>query len=289
MGMKFDKNLAAVHGYLCADGYVVRNPSTQKHKYYHIGLRNTNGTLLRDFQGRFKAAFGLSPIIGHGRCKISNKSIYHFLAKEYSYCSYEWRLPQPSKENLRHWLRAFFDCEGWVENQPAKSRLVGADCCNESGIFSVQKALRRFGVHSEIKKRTNRMIWRLTVCGKDDLQRFQEYIGFLHPKKKQKLEEAMSSYADYSWSIPETKDGLLAFVSSKGRTRQSRHEIHLYSIRKDNLAALKKDLNKLRLHSRLFGPWKNSTGSLYYCLTIKQKEVMNGQEHRETKGHNAGD
>lgn len=37
--MKFNKNLSAIHAYLCADGYVIKNHSTQKHKYCHIGLR----------------------------------------------------------------------------------------------------------------------------------------------------------------------------------------------------------------------------------------------------------
>jgi hypothetical protein len=52
--MKFNNNLSAIHSYLCGDGYVIKNPKTQKHKYYHIGLRNTNQTLLRDFKKNSK-------------------------------------------------------------------------------------------------------------------------------------------------------------------------------------------------------------------------------------------
>ena len=76
MKMNFNKNLAAVHGYLCADGYVIRNPPNQRHKYYYIGFRNTNKILLKDFQAKFQAFFGLKPIItNEGRCKIQNKDI----------------------------------------------------------------------------------------------------------------------------------------------------------------------------------------------------------------------
>ncbi len=64
--MKFDQNLAAIHGYLCGDGYVIKNPNTQKHKYYHIGLRNTNDVLLKDFQQKFKAVFNIEPRITEG-------------------------------------------------------------------------------------------------------------------------------------------------------------------------------------------------------------------------------
>jgi hypothetical protein len=132
--MKFDKNLSALHGYLCGDGYVIKNPTTQKHKYYHIRFRNTNMTLLKDFQEKFQIVFVLKPhITNEGRCRIQNKEIYCQLTKDfsyYSYYSYKWTLPELSPEHLTFWLRAFFDCEGWVENQPRKSRLIGLDCCN---------------------------------------------------------------------------------------------------------------------------------------------------------------
>ena len=78
--MKFDNNLASIHAYLCADGYVIRNPPTQKHKYYYIGLRNQNITLLRDFQNKFESTFSVKPIITKDvdRCKIQNKELYFF-------------------------------------------------------------------------------------------------------------------------------------------------------------------------------------------------------------------
>lgn len=272
--MKFNKNLASIHGYLCADGYVIQNPKHQKHKYYHIGLRNTNQSLLEDFQQKFEAVFGIKPIITkEGRCKIQNKEIYNFLTKNFSYYSYEWKLPKLSKQNLRFWLRAFFDCEGWVENQPAKSRLIGADSCNESGLLSVQEALRKFNINSEIKKKTGRTIWRLTICGIEDLKNFYKHIGFLHPHKNQKLNEVINSYKDYFWTIPENLENLIKFIAEKGKIRNSRNEIRFLSIKKVNLLNFKKALNKHNISSSLFGPWKNNTGSSYYCLIIKNMEV----------------
>ncbi|HLC61225.1 MAG TPA: LAGLIDADG family homing endonuclease [Candidatus Nanoarchaeia archaeon] len=268
--MKFNKNLAAIHGYLCSDGYVIKNPDTQKHKYYHIGLRNTNNVLLLDFQEKFEAIFSIKPIItNEGRCKIQNKDIYKILTEDFSFYSYEWKLPELKKDSLSYWLRAFFDCEGWVENQPAKSRLIGADCCNESGLLSVQEALRKFGIDSEIKKRKGRIIWRLTICGIEDLKKFHKYIGFLHPNKNQKLNEAINSYKDFSWGIPKTKDELFKFIIKKGKIRNSRNEVRFMSIKKLNLQNLKKALKDYSINSEVFGPWKNNTGSLYYCLIIK--------------------
>lgn len=193
--MKFDENLAAIHAYLCGDGYVIKNPDTQKHKYYYIGLRNTNEVLLKDFQQKFKAVFGITPIItNEGRCKIQNKEIYYILTKDFSYYSYEWKMPELSREDAKSWLRAFFDCEGWVENQPRKSRLIGLECCNHSGILQIKDELQKLGIASQLVKKKDRTIWRLTICGKENILKYQQEIDFFHPQKKQKLEEALASY-----------------------------------------------------------------------------------------------
>ncbi len=281
--MKFNKNLAAIHAYLCGDGYVVKNPLTQKHTYYRIGLRNTNITLLKDFQEKFTRVFGIRPILTFERCQIGNRKIYESLTENESYYSYEWELPQLSRENLKSWLRAFFDCEGWVENKPGKSRLIGLECCNATGLKSVQQALMRFGIRSQIKKRPGRTIWRLTICGLDNLNVYSKNIGFVHPTKKQKLTAAIDSYKSYWWQIPTTKSELLEFVMDKGKLRKSRQLLRLLSIKRDNLEYIKKALNKHHIHSKLFGPWKNNTGSLYYCLTISMTEVNTWKEQVRQK------
>ncbi|MFH0701045.1 MAG: LAGLIDADG family homing endonuclease [Candidatus Woesearchaeota archaeon] len=270
--MKFTPELAAIHGYLCGDGYVIKNPNTQKHKYYMIGLRNTNMVLLKDFQNKFEKMFGIKPIItNEGRCKTGNKEIYQKLTKDYSFYSYEWKLPKLSKKNLSYWLRAFFDCESWVENQPRKSRLIGLDCCNQSGIISIQKELKRFNINSAVTKKKNRTIWSLKICGKENLQKFKEQINFNHPSKREKLIQAINSYVDYNWKIPSEKEELFEFICQKGKLRASRNEVKILSIKRNNLLKIKKALNKFKLKSRLLGPWTNSYGSEYYCLILKEQ------------------
>ncbi|MBU0456585.1 MAG: LAGLIDADG family homing endonuclease [Nanoarchaeota archaeon] len=278
--MKFDEDLAAIHGYLCGDGYVIKNPNTQKHKYYHIGFRNINEAILKDFQSKFTKFFGITPIItNESRCRIQNKEIYMLLTNDFSYYSYKWELPKLSRKCLKFWLRAFFDCEGWVENQPAKSRLIGLDCCNEFGLYSVQKALDKLNISSQIKKRKNKTIWRLTICGMVTLKKFQKSIGFLHPEKKAKLKEAINSYVNYDWFLPDSKKELFKFVKKKGKLRKSKDELIFISIKKKNLRNLKKALNKYQIKSKLFGPWKSSTSSKYYSLVIK-KEVLENERNK---------
>ena len=279
--MKFDKNLAAIHGYLCSDGYVIKNPDTQRHKYYYIGLRNTNNVLLEDFQKKFEAVFGVKPIItNEGRCKIQNKEIYELLTKEFSYYSYEWKLPELGKKNLRYWLRAFFDCEGWVEIQREKyRRLIRAESCNEKGIIAIQKVLRNFKINSSVKKRTNRTIWRLTICDRKSILMFHKRIGFLHPEKSGKLSKGIESYKNFDWVIPADEEELLSFVKLNGKIIKYRNQMRFSSIRRKNLIGLGKALNKHNINSKMFGPWISGTGSKYYCLIIKNcMEVLNGKE-----------
>jgi len=285
--MKFNKEFAALHGYLCGDGYVITNPSTQKKKYYHIGFRNTNKILLKDFQVKFENYFGIKPYTtNEGRCRIQNKEIYYLLTKNHSYYSYEWTLPDLSKQNLKCWLRAFFDCEGWVENQIAKSRLIGLDCCNKNGLFSVQKALGVFKIKSKVAKKKNRTIWRLTICDKNNLIRFIKHIGFLHPDKNKKLTEAINSYVNYNWVIPSDKRNLFFFIQTKGNFYPKRSEIRFNSIKLNNLEKLKKALNNYQVNSKLFGPWTSGTSSIYYCLTIKQEDFNHERNKIRTSSRN---
>lgn len=273
--MQFDQNLASVHAYLCADGYVIRNPETQKHKYYYIGLRNTNEILLKDFQNKFAKAFGLMPIITNdGRCKIQNKNIFFQLTKDFSYYSDEWAIPQLSLNDLKCWLRSYFDCDGWVTVQKAKSRVIGLESINKNGLEQIKNSLLKFGIKaSDVKKRKNKNIWYISICGKDDLIKFKENIGFLHPRKNNKLLEAVNSYQTYEWVIPDKKEDFIEFINKKGRKRLDTNQVRFFSILEDNLIKLKNELNKYGIISKISSPLKNGYGRIYYCLTFNQKEL----------------
>src|SRR3989344_7748838 len=263
--MKFNKDLASIHAYLCADGYVITNPPSQKHKYYYIGLRNTNETLLHDFQSKFERVFRIRPIItNEGRCKIQNKAIYQKLTKNYTYYSDKWNFPKLSKNNYAAWLRSYFDCDGWVRVLKGKDRKIGLESINQRGINQIKSVLKKeFNITSVVKKRQDRNICSLTICGRDDLTRFKKDIGFLHPKKARTLEEALNSYVVYEWKIPITKTELRKFIRKVVRQRKSRKEIRFLSIIKRNLLLLKNTLATFKIKSKVYGPWKNSEGRLY--------------------------
>ncbi len=274
--MKFDKELASIHAYLCADGYVIKNPKNQKHKYYHIGLRNNNELLLKNFREHFKKVFGVYPTITKDkRCKIQNKDIYFKLTKDFSYYSDKWVIPKLSKEELKCWLRTYFDCDAWVQVQKGKSRSIGLESINERGLKQIRDVLQKeFEIHtSNVKKRKNRNIWYIYICGKSNLLKFKENIGFLHPKKKARLEEALDSYETYEWIIPNKKEKLLEFIKTRGRIRNDTKEVRFFSIIRDNLLKLKNKLIQYNIKGKIYGPWKNNKGRIYYCLKLKQREL----------------
>lgn len=276
--MKFDENLAAVHAYLCADGYVIKNPPEQKHKYYYIGLRNTNIVLLEDFQKRFYEHFRIKPIIVPGqRCKIQNKKLYEILTKDYSYYSYEWTVPELSKRLYTFWLRAFFDCEGWVNNPSNNGRSIALESVNKEEVKKIQKILEKFFIKSKIYK--HRHLLQICILGKENLIRYRKSIGFLHPKKRKSLDDAISLYKNYVWDIPSDKPGILDFISKKIRPKKDRNECWIYSIYLSNLVNLKKKLILMRLKAKIFGPWRSSTTE-YYAMIIK------GDEWRKIKDLN---
>ncbi len=274
--MNFNSDLAAIHGYLCSDGYVITNPVYQKHRYYMIGLRNTEPILLIDFQTKFKRVFGISPIITNdGRCRISNKKIFLELTKEYSFYSDHWNPPKISGKKLSFWLKAYFDCDGWVAVTKAKDRKIGLDSINRKGITWIRRVLKtEFGITSTVSKRSNRSIYTLRICGKDDILKYKNKIGFLHPKKQGKLNEALGSYEVLVWTIPEEKSSLARFVLDKAKLRRSHHQVRICSIYKNNLLGLLRLLRKLfGIGGSVFGPWTNSYGSSYFCLTFREDDL----------------
>lgn len=277
--MKFNEDLATIHAYLCADGYVIKNPPTQKHKYYKIGLRNTCRTLLEDFKKRCDNEFCVNAIIYRNeRCSFGSKEVYRRLTESFSYYSYEWSLPKLPKNLLSLWLRAFFDCEGWVFVEERQNRQIGADSVNHKGLRHIHEALKMFGISSKLKKRSKRNLSRLMIYGKENIEKFQTHIGFLHPKKNEKLKCAIASYVDYGWQFPEAKIALrtftMALLKRKAKVKKS-GLIGVYSIMKGNLTKLSAALEELfRIESKVYGPWVNGYGTPYYELVVQKKSEI---------------
>ncbi|MFA5176121.1 MAG: LAGLIDADG family homing endonuclease [Candidatus Nanoarchaeia archaeon] len=267
--MQINDDLASIHAYLCADGYVIKSKN-EKYKYFHIGLRNTNSVLLKDFQNKFNKCFKLKPHICEGRCRIGSKEIYNLLTEEFgSFYSDSWRMPKLNETNLKSWLRSYFDCEGWVRNHKRQNRHIGADCINKKGLIQVKEGLNKLGINSKFKKRNTRDIYHLAIYGKENLIKFQKEINFLHPDKKEKLQLAINSYMDYVW-----KDNFKEIFKEKAKLKKGSNVIRLCSILKPNLERMSKFLKTYKINSKIY-EMKNGFGKIYYELAIYGKENIN--------------
>ena len=278
-----NEDLAAIHAYLCSDGYVSGSRPGAKHTHYHIGLRNTCPVLLEDFQQKFAYVFKKEPIISkcQDRCKIGNKEIFCWLKENFgSFHSDKWTLPDcfMAKELLAPWLRAFFDCEGWVEVAARKSRTIGAESINLAELEKISRCLKeKFFITSGFHLRKGRNTAALTICGRDDLLKFKDAIGFLHPSKKKKLEEAMASFIDYNWRFPEAKPALKCFVLKilRKKIKHMHPRIRVCSNRRENLLGLADALALLfSIDSKVSGECFNGVGTRYFELTIRKKENL---------------
>ncbi len=268
--MRIDPNLSSIHAYLCADGYVIKNPESQKHKYYHIGLRNTNMELLKDFQNKFYKYFKIKPHLVKERCRIQSKEIYEELTNNFgSFYSKDWELPKLNKNNIKYWLRSYFDCEAWVRNQERQNRHIGLDSINENGIYQIKKELGKLGIVSKVKKRNTRNIYTLNIYGKENLIKFQNKINFLHPEKKEKLQSSINSYMNYIW-----KNNFKEIFRKRARLKKDNNVVRLCSILKTNLEKMNKFLKNNKIESKIYKR-TNGLNKIYYELSIYGKENIN--------------
>ena len=274
--MKFNEDLAAIHAYLCADGCVIRNPPTQKSKYYKIDLRNTNIVLLKDFQERFYKYFGLKPNLYPGqRCQIGSKKIYLILAKEFgSFYSREWRMPNLKEKLSKVWLRTFFDCEGWVFCKTHQNRHIGVDSVNEQGLNQVKKSIENLKIKVIKKVIKNRKMFRLLIYGKENLIRFQQEIGFIHPIKKETLEKTIDDFVEYDWNVTKEKNKLKTIMLEKARIKKP-YLVRIISKEEDNLKKLSKflnsvySINSIKIHKMI-----NGLGTPYFELSINKRDEI---------------
>ncbi len=271
--MKFDENLAAVHAYLCADGYVIKNPLTQKQKYYHIGFRNTNFILLKDFQKRFKEYFETCPRLIKGeRCIIQKKELYLKLIEQFrSFYSRKWEMPSLNKKLSKIWLRTFFDCESWVFCKSHQNRHIGLDSINEKGLDQIIQALNNLEIKTIKKVNKKRKMFRIFIYGKENLKRFKEKVGFLHPEKSEKLNQAIDNFVDYNWDV--NKNSIIKMMKKKVRIKKP-HYVRIISKEEVNLKEISKILKELYSITCIVHKRVNGLGTVYYELNINKRDYI---------------
>jgi len=275
--MNFNSDLAAIHAYLCADGYVTINPESRKIKYYKIGLRNKNLGLLTDFQNRFLKHFGVMPHLYPGeRCELGSKKINTYLTNRFgSFYSYEWKMPENLNVGLKKiWIRTYFDCEGWVFCKRKQNRHLGADCVNEKALNQVKRELESLGIKIIKKVVKNGKMFRILIYGKENLMKFQSEINFNHPEKRLKLQEVVSDFVNYKWVIKENPQSIRELMLEKAKIKKP-YVTRIVSKEEENLIILKNYLNSLfgvdyiKINKRI-----NGLGTIYFELSINKRDEV---------------
>jgi ribonucleoside-diphosphate reductase alpha chain len=90
------------------------------------------------------------------------------------------------------YLQAIFQAEGFVSLRESSS-LIGLDMISERLIRGVQALLTRFGIYSRVRFKADpradrKGCWSLTIRTAGDRRRFADEIGFIDPRKADKLE-----------------------------------------------------------------------------------------------------
>lgn len=129
-----------------------------------------------------------------GKCydlRIRYKKAHLHLTSLTTFGVRKWRVPKfvLEKDELKiAWLKAFFDCEGYVN---PNGKVIQIQCVNKLGINQVKNMLASLRIESNIcvYKRKNKN-WNtnfvLSITG-ENIEKFAKMINFNHDKKLKKL------------------------------------------------------------------------------------------------------
>ncbi|MDD5649945.1 MAG: LAGLIDADG family homing endonuclease [Candidatus Nanoarchaeia archaeon] len=197
--MKITPELARIHSHICGDGCAyLRNgkrnlTSLKKHprinlNYPHwiIEYCNTCEELIKEFIEDMKISYNRNCNYIY-RSRVRYAGVLHIVdeLELKGKNSRSWYIPKfimnASEKVIVNWLRAFFDDEATVA-----IRSIRIKCMNKNGLIQVSKLLFKLNIYSKITGINIDGSWYLNVY-KEDLQKYENKIGFLHPSKKNKL------------------------------------------------------------------------------------------------------
>ncbi|MDB5264670.1 MAG: UvrB, excinuclease subunit excinuclease subunit [Parcubacteria group bacterium] len=104
-----------------------------------------------------------------------------------------------SNAQLAQLLSAYFSADGGVDKN-----IVSASTVSKKLASELLYALLRFGIVARLKRKMVKVpgktfrneVWKISISGKDSLERFQEEIGFFLPRKQKALEKIIPPSAN---------------------------------------------------------------------------------------------
>lgn len=180
-------------------------------RMWRIFYTNVEPALYNEFCADVKDVFGLRvTAVRNHDFVFGAKWAYERIAALGAGKSREWYVASEifaADDAIRAaWLRAFFDDESHIEN--GRRRIV-LNMVNLSGLQQVQILLRSFQIESRITGpyfQGRFYSYHLTISGKHVLA-FGRHVGFIHPKKRQRLTEIENGSTEIRTQISRSGGG----------------------------------------------------------------------------------
>ena len=199
--------LVKVHAYVSSDGGIyiwkckeIRGNNVRIREKLRVKFWNKEDKLMNDFVVSVKRIYPHLKYIREDKkrfdAEVRSQIFSKDLLKLGKVSTKSWEFPKDiNTKQKKIWIRAFVDCDGTV-NDYNYTRYVAIDSINLNGLKQISLILDEFGISSriiEVRYKDN-VSYRLKISKRDNLIKFNELIGFNHPLKKKKLNEAIKSY-----------------------------------------------------------------------------------------------
>ena len=191
-----------VVGHVLADGGIHIIEREGKYRVFYV---NNESILLDSFANDVKTIFGDIDIYKRIREKHGDEiwlpsTIGLILYNIFDmYKSGERRVPSfilnLDKIKVSAFLQAFFDDEGYLY---PKKKIIGLSLKNKYLLNDIKELLKILGINSNPihihKSKERSEMYYFNITGYKNLFNFYNKVGFLHPEKKRKVNELISSY-----------------------------------------------------------------------------------------------
>jgi intein-encoded DNA endonuclease-like protein len=179
-------------GFVAGDGNIYIG-SKKTNRHYLLRFFPDHSSLIKPFKNAIMNIYNKKPKVrklkNYFCITIDSKTVVLDLLRYAKFGKLNWNVPKiaTTKRNAREWLRAFFDCEAYVNRAYIRVHSI-----NLKGLKQVKNLLAHFDIRSKIyeyrpKNKKWNANYQLMIFRKEDRIKFLREIGFNHAIKLKKL------------------------------------------------------------------------------------------------------
>jgi len=187
-------------GSFLGDGWKVKIKNRKSGYDYRIRFAVTDRDFAQSFSEAAKLVLNKKEVKIHTRLRKGRKPIYSITVS--SKVLFEF-FNLPLTEILKvaliypiHFLRGFFDAEGYVAIDKKKNRKrirIGVSNSNLELLEVIREVLNNLGIENRLETDTDRegykKVWKVVISKKESLLKFKKIVNFTIKRKRKKLEK----------------------------------------------------------------------------------------------------